>query len=81
MDFYSPVTRELFTKSINYGKSITTIEEEVITTIFHAFKSLLFDKTSVWVEKDNTDFDVTMVSYEWGLSVLVGRTLSTVPIN
>ena len=64
MDFYSPVTRELFTKSINYGKSITTIEEEVITTIFHSFKSLLFDKTSVWVEKDNTDFDVTMVSYD-----------------
>ena len=30
----------------------------------HALKSLLFDKTSVWVKKDNPDFDVTMGSYD-----------------
>ena len=45
--FYPSITKDLFTKSINYAKSITTIEEEVITTIVHARKSLLFDKTSV----------------------------------
>ena len=56
--------KELLTKSINYAKSITPIEEEVITTVFHARKSLLFDKTSVWVKKDNLDFDVTMGSYD-----------------
>ena len=25
---------------------------------------ILFDKTSVWVKKDNPDFDVTMGSYD-----------------
>ena len=45
-------------------KSITTIEEEVITTIFHASILLLFDKASVWVKKDNPGFDMTMVNYE-----------------
>ena len=60
MDFYPSITKELLTKSINYAKSTTTIEDEVITTIFHACKSLLFDKTSVWVKKDNPDFDVTV---------------------
>ena len=62
--FYPSITKDLLTKSINYAKSITTIEEEVITTIVHARKSLLFDKTSVWVKKDNPDFDVTMGSYD-----------------
>ena len=61
MDFYPSITKELLTKPANYAKSITTIEEEVITTIFHARKSLLFGKTSVWVKKDNPDFDVTMM--------------------
>ena len=40
------------------------MEEEVIATIFHARKSLLFDKTSTWVKRDNPDFDVTMGSYD-----------------
>ena len=36
MDFYSgsSVSKELLTRSINNGKSITTMEEEVITTVF-----------------------------------------------
>ena len=64
VDFYPSITKELLTKSINYAKSTTTIEDEVITTIFHACKSLLFDKTSVCVKKDNPDFDVTMGNYD-----------------
>ena len=49
VEFYPSITKELLTKSINYGKSITTIEGEVITTVFLTRMSLLFDKTSVWV--------------------------------
>ena len=64
MIFYPSITKELLTKSIHYAKSLTTIEEEVITTISHAYKSLLFDKTSIWVKKDNPDFEVTMGSYD-----------------
>ena len=78
MDFYPSITKELLTKSINYAKSINTVEEEVITAIFHARKSLLINKTSVWVKKDNPDFDVTMGSYD-GAEVceLVGLYLLT----
>ena len=38
VDFYLSITKELLIKSIYYAKSITTIEEEVITTISHARK-------------------------------------------
>ena len=56
--------KELLTKSINYAQSITNIEEEAITAISHARKTLLFDKTSISIKKDNPDIDVTMGSYE-----------------
>ena len=36
----------------------------VAVTIFHARKSLLFDKTSIWVKNDKPDFDVTIGSYD-----------------
>ena len=52
---------------------MTTIEEKVIKTIYHARKSLLFDKDNVWVKEDNPEFDVTMGSYDdAGLYELVG---------
>ena len=64
MNFYPSITKELLAKCINYAKSITTIEEEVITTILHSRKSLLFGKTIIWVKKDKSDFDLTMRSYD-----------------
>ena len=63
-DFFPSISKDLLIKSINYAKSITTIEEEVIKTVFYAGKSLLFDKISVGVKKDNSDFDGAMVSYD-----------------
>ena len=52
---------------------MTTIEEKVIKSIYHARKSLLFDKDNVGVRKDNPDFDLTMGSYDGaGLCELVG---------
>lgn len=60
MDFYHSISKALLTKSLNYAMSITTIAGEVIETVFRACKSLLFDRTSVSVKKDNSDFDVTM---------------------
>ena len=64
VDFYPSILKELLTKYVNYAKSITTVEEKVIKIVFHVWKSLLFDKTSVWVKKDNSYFDVTMGSYD-----------------
>ena len=51
-------------------KSITTKEAEVKKkTVFHASKSLLFDKTNVLVKKENSDFDVTQGSYDGAKSM------------
>ena len=33
-------------------------------SIYHACKSLLFDKDNVWAKKDNPEFDVTIGSYD-----------------
>ena len=44
--------------------SITPIDDKIIKTIFHARKSLLFNKHEVWVKTDNPDFDVTMGSFD-----------------
>ena len=49
VNFYPSITKELLTKSIHYAKSITTIEKEVVKSVFHAGKSFLFDKNSVWL--------------------------------
>ena len=43
---------------------MATIEEKVIKTIYHARKSLLFDKENVRVKKDNPVIDVTMGNYD-----------------
>ena len=64
MNFYPSISKELLTRSINYVKSISTIEEEVKKTGFHSSKSLLFDKTSVWAKKDHSDFHVRMRGYD-----------------
>ena len=35
----------------------------VVKVIMHSRKSLLFDRDDVWVKKENSNFDVTMGSY------------------
>ena len=73
VEFYPSISKELLSKAIEYAQSVTTIEEKVIKTIYHARKSLLFDKDNVWVKKDNPEFDVTMGSYDGAeLCELVG---------
>ena len=64
VEFYPSISKKLLSKAIEYAQSVTTIEEKVIKTIYHARKSLLFDKDNVWVKKDNPEFDVTMGSYD-----------------
>ena len=57
MDLYSSISKELLTKYV------IILKEGIIRTLFHDRKSSLFDKTSVWVKKDNADLNVTMGSY------------------
>ena len=73
VEFYPSISKELLPKAIEYAQSVRTIEEKVIKTICHARKSLLFDKNNLWVKIDNSEFDVTMGSYDGSeLCELVG---------
>ena len=72
--FYPSISEELLNRSISFARSLTTISDSVINIIHHSRKSLLFDRTSVWVKKGNNSlFDVTMGSYDGAeLCELVG---------
>ena len=50
---------------MSFTRSITTITDSFINIIHYSRKSLLFDKTSAWIKKENNSlFDVTMGSYD-----------------
>ena len=51
VEFYPSVSIELLSKAIKYAQYVTTIEENVVKTIYHARKSLLFNKENVWEKK------------------------------
>ena len=58
------IDKYIINKSINYAESFTTIEENAISAIKLARKSLLFSKDETSVKKsDNELFDVTMGSF------------------
>ena len=59
-EFYPSNSEDLLTKLINYAK-LFTIEENGISVIKLACKSLLFRKDRTWVTKSaNELFDITM---------------------
>ena len=51
VDFYPSISKELLLKAIKYAQTVTNIQEKVIKMIYHARKSLLFDKGNEWVKK------------------------------
>ena len=64
-EFYPFISEYLLKKLINYAKSFTAIEENCISAIKLACKSLLFNKDGTWIKKsDNELFDVTMGSFD-----------------
>ena len=64
-EFYPSISIELLDRSISFAKSLIDIEGNIINTINHARKSLLFDDSGAWVKKDgNPLFDVTMDSFD-----------------
>ena len=64
VDFYPSITEQLLTKALVYARSIDAIDANIVNIIMHSRKSLLFDKDIVWVKKENSDFDVTIGSYD-----------------
>ena len=51
-------------KSLNYAKSIESVDEKVVNVIMHSRKSVLFHRDNVCVKKENPNFDVTMGNYD-----------------
>ena len=64
-EFYPSITKTIFEKALTFAKKHTKIPVDVIRTIQHCRKSLLFFKNEAWIKKDtNNCFDVTMGSYD-----------------
>ena len=64
VNFYPSITRKLLLKVITWAKEYTNISEEDIKIIFQAKKSVLHSQKSIWTKKGDSEFDVTMGSYD-----------------
>ena len=63
-DFYPSISESLLKEAINFAKNHVEISRNDEETILHARKSLLFDKTHVWIKKEGGLFDVTMGAFD-----------------
>ena len=63
-DFYPSISESLLKEALIFAKNHVSISKNDEDTIFHARKSLLFDKTHVWIKKDGGLFDVTMGAFD-----------------
>jgi hypothetical protein len=63
-DFYPSISESLLKEALSFAKNHVSISKNDEDTIFHARKSLLFDKTHVWIKKDGGLFDVTMGAFD-----------------
>ena len=62
---YPSITEELFTKAVQFAKSITLISDDDIYIIMQSRKTLFFHEETPWVKKEgNEDFDVPMGCYD-----------------
>ena len=64
VNFYPTIHETLLKDSINFARQFLNIGPEDERIILCAKKSLLFNDNSPWVKKGNSDFDVTMGSYD-----------------
>ena len=63
--FYPSITEELFTKAVQFAKSITSISDDDLYIIMQSRKTLLFHEETPWVKKEgNEDFDVPVGCYD-----------------
>ena len=64
-DFYPSITMELLKKAIDFACQYINILPKDKEIIFHARKSLLYDKESPWVKRTGSpDFDITIASFD-----------------
>ena len=63
-EFYPSITENLLNKALTYASGFTTISEQDKNIIIHAKKSLLYNNENPWCKKGDTNFDVTMGSFD-----------------
>ena len=63
-DFYPSITEDLLRKAVEFARRHTNISNEEREIIWHARKSLLFGNDAIWSKRANSQFDVTMGSYD-----------------
>ena len=65
-EFYPSISEQLLRKAINFAKSQScNLDHDAVDVIMHSRKCFLFERNgSIWVKKENEDFDVTMGSYD-----------------
>ena len=51
VDYYSSISKELFTEAVEWAKNFTNISEKEEKAIFEAKQSILFDGASNWKKK------------------------------
>ena len=63
-DFYPSIKEDLLINALEFAKQHVTIKSKDRETIFHARKSLLYNKGEPWTKKQSNNLDVAMGSYD-----------------
>jgi hypothetical protein len=63
-EFYPSISKELLTKALDFAGTHSNITEQERNIIIHTKKSILYSAKEPWCKKPNTDFDVTMGSFD-----------------
>ena len=58
-EFYPLIALEVLDRSISFAKSLIDIEGNIINTINHARRSLLFDDSGAWIKKTGTLYSMS----------------------
>jgi len=64
VSFYPTILKELLSKAITFAKQYTNIKDDVVHTMMHSRKSLLFSNGDTWIKQENPNFDVAMGVYD-----------------
>ena len=63
-EFYPSISEKLLEKALEFAEVFDTITEEEKHIMTHSKKSLLYKDGAPWSKKGNSDFDVTMGSFD-----------------
>ena len=63
-EFYPSISEVLLSEAISFAENYTVISSQTRRIIPHSRKSLLFERETTWVKKNDPEFDVTMGAYD-----------------